>query len=76
MTTRLAALQTEIRKLRPADRIRLAEHILATLDPAESQEHERLWLAEAERRLADFHAGRTKTTGAAAVLKKARTLTR
>lgn len=58
------------------DRARLADELLASLDALGEEEAERLWADEAERRLADYHAGRIKAVSADEVARKAQSLMR
>ena len=76
MATRRSELEARILKLRPAARIRLAERILASVEPPANADHEKLWLAEIERRLDELESGRTRGTPAAVVFRKARSLLR
>lgn len=54
----LPALETEALKLSVAERARLAEVLLRSLDDVSDEDNERLWLDEAERRDGDFESGR------------------
>ncbi len=47
-------------KLEPADRLEVIDILNASLEPPDP-EIERLWLEEAQRRLADHDAGRSKS---------------
>jgi putative addiction module component (TIGR02574 family) len=58
------------------DRARLAERLLASLDTLTEEEAERLWADEAERRLAEYRAGRLRTVPADEVARKAQSLMR
>ena len=60
------ALRLEFR-----DRARLAEKLLASLDALSEEEAERLWADEAERRLEEYRAGRTRAISADDVAQRA-----
>lgn len=55
MSTQLAALEAEVLKLSPEDRVLLADHVLASLRGQD--EIEQAWGVEVERRLAEVEAG-------------------
>lgn len=50
-------LEAEAQKLPQEDRARLARHLIATLDAGDDDHSERLWLDEAEQRLASYQPG-------------------
>lgn len=54
------SLYQQIALLPPAEQLVLVEHILSELDPS-AAEVSTAWLAEAERRLADWRAGQQET---------------
>jgi putative addiction module component (TIGR02574 family) len=54
------------------ERAILAEHLLATLDPGDDVDAEELWLREAERRYAEYRAGKMGSKPAEQVFKDAR----
>jgi len=54
-----------------ADRAKLAEHLLMSLDEPSEAEVERLWLDEAKRRLAAYRAGQTEAVPADEVFRRA-----
>jgi putative addiction module component (TIGR02574 family) len=58
------------------DRATLAERLLASLEALSEEEAERLWAEEAQRRLAEYRAGRAKSIPAEEVHKKAERLFR
>ena len=58
------------------DRATLAERLLASLEELSPEEADRLWAEEAERRLAEFRAGRATAVPAEEVHKKAERLLR
>ena len=55
MNTDLEALESQVLKLAPADRSRLLERLVASLDP--DPELEQAWSDEADRREAELAAG-------------------
>ena len=55
MSTQLATLEAEALKLSPEDRVRLADHVLASLRGQD--EVEEAWGVEVVRRLAEVEAG-------------------
>ena len=58
------------------DRAALAQTLLASLEELSEEEAERLWAEEAQRRLDDYRAGRSKAVPAEQVAKKAESLFR
>jgi putative addiction module component (TIGR02574 family) len=58
MTTTLEALEAEVLKLPPADRSRLLERIIASLDV--DQEVEAAWDAVADKREAEIESGEVR----------------
>jgi len=58
------------------ERAALAEKLLASLDDLSPEEAERLWAEEAERRLAEYRAGRARAVSADEVFEKAQRLLR
>ena len=58
MSATLEALQAEVLRLSPADRSRLLDHLIASLDA--DAESEAAWDAVADEREADFEAGKVK----------------
>ncbi len=61
MSRSLSDLESEIRRLSVKDRARLVRRLLSTLEAEDDGDVEQLWLDEAERRLAAFRCGGTKT---------------
>jgi putative addiction module component (TIGR02574 family) len=55
MPTQFEIIEAEALKLMPADRARLAEHLIASLD--EDNEIEAAWAVEVERRIAEIESG-------------------
>lgn len=56
MTDRIDELSSKARKLAPADRVRLAEELLATVQEAD-EEVDTAWDEEIRRRVAEIDAG-------------------
>jgi putative addiction module component (TIGR02574 family) len=56
MNTRIRAITEEAARLPASDRVRLVEHLLATLDKPDS-EIDRAWVEESERRLDSYLRG-------------------
>jgi putative addiction module component (TIGR02574 family) len=70
--TRLNDLREEALRLTRRQRLKLAQELHASVMTEEEREIEQAWIAEAERRLADWKAGRTKTIPAEEVFAKLR----
>lgn len=64
----LQRLRQQALALDDRDRADLAYDLLDTLDPGPAGEFDRAWLDEAERRVADLDAGRTRTVPVEEVL--------
>ena len=69
---KLPDLETEALKLPIAERARLAETLLESLDVLSEEEHRRLWTEEAARRDADLEADPSRGRPAADVFRDAR----
>ena len=69
MNKRITAIADEAERLPAADRIRLVERLLATLDTPDPS-IDRAWAAEAERRLEAYERGETTARDARNVLAK------
>ncbi len=69
-------LESEALRLEPKDRARLAERLLASLEGVAEPESDAQWLAEAERRLAEIEAGRSRGVPAEEVFRKSRSALR
>ena len=69
-------LESEALKLSRRQRARLAQRLISSLDQEGDADAERLWLAEAERRLADLKSGKIAGIPAERVLKKVRSALR
>jgi putative addiction module component (TIGR02574 family) len=65
-------LESEALKLPSKDRARLAERLIASLDPETDPDAQRLWLQEAERRLDKLESGDVSGVPADQVFEKAR----
>ena len=65
-------LEAEALKLPVAERARLAEALLASLDVLSEEEHRRLWTEEAKRRDAELDADPSRGRPAAEVFRDAR----
>ena len=63
----LDALEQQILDLPVEERARLAEALLESLDERTPEELERLWAAEAIRRVADFEDGKIESKPASEV---------
>ena len=68
----LTELEAEALKLDPANRARLAERLLESLETLSEQENQQVWLDEAARRDADLEAEPSKGRPAEAVFRDAR----
>jgi putative addiction module component (TIGR02574 family) len=69
MNTRITLIAEEAGRLSAADRIKLVEHLLATLDKPDP-EIDRAWADESERRLDAYLRGETTARDAKDVLAK------
>jgi putative addiction module component (TIGR02574 family) len=69
MNTRIRAITEEAERLPAADRVRLVEHLLATLDKPDS-DIDHAWAEECERRLDSYLRGETTALDAEDVLAK------
>jgi len=65
-------LESEALKLSRRQRARLAQRLISSLDQEVDADAERLWLPEAERRLAELQSGKVAAIPAGRVLKKVR----
>ncbi len=65
-------IESEAMKLTRRERARLAQRLISSLEQEGDADAERLWLAEAERRLADLKSGKVTAIPAERVLKKVR----
>jgi hypothetical protein len=65
-------IETEVLKLDPQDRARLAKKLLESLETLSDEENERLWAEEADRRDAAWESAPGSGRPAADVLRDAR----
>lgn len=70
MQTQLEVLEAEALKLTPAERAKLAERLIASLD--EDLEIEEAWAVEVERRVAEIEAGTVQLIPVAEAIARAR----
>jgi hypothetical protein len=71
MPRTLEDLEEEALELKLDDRAALAEKLLRSLEGISDAENERLWLAEAERRLLEIQSGQVETLPGEEVLRRA-----
>ena len=69
-------LESQVLKLSRRERARLAQRLISSLDQEVDPDAEQLWLAEAERRLADLKSGKVAAIPAERVMKKVRSALR
>ena len=72
MTKKLSDVERDAMELTHQERATLAEHLLATLDPADNVDAEELWLQEAEKREVGYSAGKITSKPAEQVFGEAR----
>lgn len=70
MSDQLAILEAEALKLSPAERVLLADHLLASLGATDRIEE--IWALEVEQRLAEVEAGTVKLVPLESALQRAR----
>jgi putative addiction module component (TIGR02574 family) len=70
MQTQFETLEAEALKLSVAERAKLAEHLIASLN--EDNEIEEAWAAETERRIVEIEAGTVHLIPAAEAIARAR----
>jgi putative addiction module component (TIGR02574 family) len=58
------SVEAQAVQLSHRDRARLALKLIESLDPGRDEDVDELWLAEAERRLAEYDGGRTQAEDA------------
>ena len=61
MSSSTRKLDEQFAGLSQKERARLALKLIESLDPGTDEDAEELWLDEAERRLAEYDAGKTKS---------------
>jgi putative addiction module component len=71
MPRKLEDVAEEALELKLDDRAALAEKLLRSLEGISEAENERLWLAEAERRLLEIRSGQIETLPGEEVLRRA-----
>ncbi len=71
MSTTLNDILPLTRDLDLADRAKLAEQLLTSLDEPSEGEVERFWIEEAKRRLAAYRVGQTEAIPAEEVFRRA-----
>jgi len=76
MTNRARDLEAKALELPPEERARLAERLIASLDPETDPQAGELWLQEAERRLAEIESGSASGLQGEHVIEKARSTLR
>jgi len=64
MTSEAQKIEKQAQCLSVKERARLALKLIESLDPDDDEDVEELWLDEAERRLADYDAGKTEARSA------------
>ena len=69
-------LESKALKLSRRERARLAQRLISSLEQQVDADAESLWLAEAERRLAELKSGKVAAIPAAKVMKKPRSALR
>jgi putative addiction module component (TIGR02574 family) len=69
-------LESKALKLSRRERARLAQQLISSLDHEVDADAEKLWLEEAERRLAELKSGKVAGIPAEKVIKKARSALR
>jgi putative addiction module component (TIGR02574 family) len=72
MPRKLSDIERDAMELTPRERAILVERLLATLDPGDDTDTEELWLQEAEKRYAEYRAGKIASRSADQVIKEAR----
>ncbi len=69
-------LESKALKLSPRQRACLAQRLISSLDQGVDADAERLWIQEAERRLAEIKSGRVVGIPAKKVIRRARSALR
>ena len=72
MPRKLSEVERDAMELPPQERAILVERLLATLDAGEDTDVEELWLQEAEKRYAEYRAGKIASRPAEQVIEEAR----
>ena len=76
MTKPAREFEAQALKLPRRERARLAQRLISSLEHEEDTEVESLWLAEAERRLAELKSGKVSAIPAERVIQRARSALR
>lgn len=74
MNATLKHLAQEAMQLTPEQRAELADFLVESLNSAQPDELQQLWIAEASKRLAEIRSGKVKTIPGEEVLAEARRL--
>ena len=61
MSSSTRTLDEQVAGLSQKERARLALKLIESLDPGTDEDAEKLWLIEAERRLAEYDAGKVES---------------
>ena len=69
-------IESQALQLPPKERARLAQRLIASLDPESDRDAEQVWLQEAERRLDELESGKVAGIPAEQVFRKARSTLR
>ena len=69
-------IEAQALRLSPKERARLAQRLIASLDPESDRDAEQAWLKEAERRLDELESDKVAGIPAEQVLEKARSTLR
>ena len=69
-------IESQALQLPPKERARLAQRLIASLDPKSDRDAEQVWLQEAERRLDELESGKVAGIPAEQVFRKARSTLR
>ena len=72
MPKSVAEREQEAQHLPTQDRARLAQHLIASLDPGEDVDAEAAWLAEAENRYQAYRQGKLTAKSADQVFREAK----
>ena len=72
MSDPASKVEAKALQLPPEERARLAQRLIASLDPVADPDAEELWIREAERRLDDLESGAVEPVAAQSVIEKAR----
>ncbi len=72
MTTTIEECERKAKSLPLPQRALLIEHLISSLDELDEKECERLWIAEAKRRYAQYTAGNIPARPAAEVFRDAK----